>query len=117
MGDKMKKLESENKALKKVTEDLKALVLKLEGRVEKLEKGGGGGGGATTNEPNQLPKMTTTMTSTSSAPTMRKRSPRTQRGSGRSAWPPTTQRSQRSPPSLPRPPCCSTASRGTTRPT
>merc|ERR1711884_1024733 len=42
--DKMKKLESENKALKKVTEDLKALVLKLEGRVEKLEKGGGGGG-------------------------------------------------------------------------
>merc|ERR1711992_290515 len=49
LTDKMKKLESENKALKKVTEDLKALVLKLEGRVEKLEKGGGGGGGATTN--------------------------------------------------------------------
>merc|ERR1712210_371818 len=45
--EKMKKLESENKALKKVTEDLKKLVLKLEGRVEKLEKGGGGGGGAT----------------------------------------------------------------------
>jgi len=42
--EKMKKLESENKALKKVTEDLKKLVLKLEGRVEKLEKGGGGGG-------------------------------------------------------------------------
>jgi len=49
LTDKMKKLESENKALKKVTEDLKALVLKLEGRVEKLEKGGGGGGAATTN--------------------------------------------------------------------
>merc|ERR1712027_234232 len=49
LTDEMKKLESENKALKKVTEDLKALVLKLEGRVEKLEKGGGGGGGATTN--------------------------------------------------------------------
>jgi len=45
--DKMKKLESENKSLKKVTEDLKALVLKLEGRVERLEKGGGGGGSAT----------------------------------------------------------------------
>ena len=30
-----------------VTEDLKALVLKLEGRVERLEKGGGGGGAAT----------------------------------------------------------------------
>merc|ERR1712039_1038077 len=49
LTDEMKKLESENKALKKVTEDLKALVLKLEGRVEKLEKGGGGGGAATTN--------------------------------------------------------------------
>merc|ERR1712037_645461 len=36
--EKMKKLESENKALKKVTEDLKKLVLKLEGRVEKLKK-------------------------------------------------------------------------------
>merc|ERR1712039_739884 len=48
LTDEMKKLESENKALKKVTEDLKALVLKLEGRVEKLEKGGGGGGGAAT---------------------------------------------------------------------
>merc|ERR1712027_63993 len=48
LTDEMKKLESENKALKKVTEDLKALVLKLEGRVEKLEKGGGGGGAATT---------------------------------------------------------------------
>merc|ERR1711992_148415 len=42
LTEKMKKLESENKALKKVTEDLKSLVLKLEGRVEKLEKGGGG---------------------------------------------------------------------------
>jgi len=49
LTEKMKKLESENKTLKKVTEDLKALVLKLEGRVERLEKGGGGGGAASTN--------------------------------------------------------------------
>jgi len=52
LTEKMKKLESENKALKKVTEDLKSLVLKLEGRVEKLEKGGGG---ATTNGTSSKP--------------------------------------------------------------
>jgi len=53
LTEKMKKLESENKALKKVTEDLKSLVLKLEGRVERLEKGGGGG--ATTNGTSSKP--------------------------------------------------------------
>merc|ERR1719188_1039602 len=54
LTEEMKKLESENKALKKVTEDLKSLVLKLEGRVERLEKGGGGGG-ATTNGTSSKP--------------------------------------------------------------
>merc|ERR1712039_34615 len=39
-------------ANKQVTEDLKSLVLKLEGRVEKLEKGGGG---ATTNGTSSKP--------------------------------------------------------------
>jgi len=53
LTEKMKKLESENKALKKVTEDLKSLVLKLEGRVERLEKGGSGG--ATTNGTSSKP--------------------------------------------------------------
>merc|ERR1719412_2546368 len=37
---KLNSLEKENKTLKKVTDDLKALVLKLEGRVASLEKGG-----------------------------------------------------------------------------
>jgi len=37
---KLTSLEKENKTLKKVTDDLKALVLKLEGRVAVLEKGG-----------------------------------------------------------------------------
>jgi len=37
-------LEKENKNLKKVTDDLRALVIKLEGRVASLEKGGSGGG-------------------------------------------------------------------------
>ena len=39
-----------------VTEDLKSLVLKLEGRVEKLEKGGGG---ATTNGTSSKPGIFT----------------------------------------------------------
>jgi len=38
---KLTSLEKENKTLKKVTDDLKALVLKLEGRVSQLEKSGG----------------------------------------------------------------------------
>jgi len=38
---KLNSLEKENKTLKKVTDDLKALVLKLEGRVSQLEKSGG----------------------------------------------------------------------------
>merc|ERR1719499_767525 len=38
-------LEKENKNLKKVTDDLRALVIKLEGRVASLEKGGSGSGG------------------------------------------------------------------------
>jgi len=37
-------LEKENKNLKKVTDDLRALVIKLEGRVASLEKGGSAGG-------------------------------------------------------------------------
>jgi len=37
---KINSLEKENKSLKKVTDDLKNLVLKLEGRVASLEKGG-----------------------------------------------------------------------------
>jgi len=37
---KLNSLEKENKTLKKVTDDLKALVLKLEGRVAQLEKSG-----------------------------------------------------------------------------
>jgi len=37
---KLTSLEKENKTLKKVTDDLKALVLKLEGRVSQLEKSG-----------------------------------------------------------------------------
>merc|ERR1712011_39209 len=37
---KLKDLEIENKNLKKVTDDLKAMVLKLENRVAALEKGG-----------------------------------------------------------------------------
>merc|ERR1711994_759855 len=37
-------LEKENKNLKKVTDDLRALVMKLEGRVASLEKGGSAGG-------------------------------------------------------------------------
>jgi len=37
---KLTSLEKENKTLKKVTDDLKALVLKLEGRVAVLEEGG-----------------------------------------------------------------------------
>jgi len=37
---KLNSLEKENKTLKKVTDDLKALVLKLEGRVSQLEKSG-----------------------------------------------------------------------------
>jgi len=37
---KLNTLEKENKTLKKVTDDLKALVLKLEGRVAQLEKSG-----------------------------------------------------------------------------
>jgi len=37
-------LEKENKNLKKVTDDLRALVIKLEGRVACLEKGGSAGG-------------------------------------------------------------------------
>jgi len=40
---KINSLEKENKSLKKVTDDLKNLVLKLEGRVASLEKGGGSG--------------------------------------------------------------------------
>jgi len=39
---KLNSLEKENKTLKKVTDDLKALVLKLEGRVSQLEKSGSG---------------------------------------------------------------------------
>merc|ERR1719187_398904 len=38
---KLSTLEKENKTLKKVTDDLKNLVLKLEGRVAQLEKGSG----------------------------------------------------------------------------
>jgi len=38
-------LEKENKNLKKVTDDLRALVIKLEGRVASLEKGGSGSAG------------------------------------------------------------------------
>ena len=37
---KLKDLEIENKNLKKVTDDLKSMVLKLENRVAALEKGG-----------------------------------------------------------------------------
>ena len=40
-----------------VTEDLKSLVLKLEGRVERLEKGGSGG--ATTNGTSSKPGSVT----------------------------------------------------------
>jgi len=40
---KINSLEKENKSLKKVTDDLKNLVLKLEGRVASLEKGGASG--------------------------------------------------------------------------
>jgi len=40
---KINSLEKENKNLKKVTDDLKNLVLKLEGRVASLEKGGASG--------------------------------------------------------------------------
>jgi len=43
---KLTSLEKENKTLKKVTDDLKALVLKLEGRVSQLEKSGGGSSAA-----------------------------------------------------------------------
>jgi len=39
---KVSSLEIENKSLKKVTDDLKNLVLKLENRVSQLEKGGSG---------------------------------------------------------------------------
>jgi len=38
---KLTSLEKENKNLKKVTDDLRSLVIKLEGRVASLEKGGG----------------------------------------------------------------------------
>jgi translation elongation factor EF-1beta len=44
LTEKVTKLETENKSLKKVTDDLKNLVIKLESRVAKLE---GGSGGAT----------------------------------------------------------------------
>merc|ERR1712203_1029881 len=40
---KVASLEIENKSLKKVTDDLKNLVTKLETRVSQLEKGSGGG--------------------------------------------------------------------------
>ncbi|XP_064597201.1 elongation factor 1-delta-like isoform X2 [Liolophura sinensis] len=46
--DRLSLLEKENKDLKKVTQDLRNLVLKLEGRVVSLEKGAGVVSGSTT---------------------------------------------------------------------